>query len=377
MKLNHHGTGKGNIVELLEAISPTYSFAENGTSNGYSTKTGRWNTYTALTRASRYGVCYLVGNEKKTVIYNVKNDVITMYKGNTTASAKKLSGWVELVGSDGKYRSIAMYYIKNNQVLTGIQKIGGYYYNLGTGGCMVYGTYNSKTSYSPWNTEEGGIRCYVLSKDKKYARMQFGFANLSGKLFYMDENGYRVTPEVTDQSAFTKINGRKYVMDARGQILTNQFVTMDGKDYYLNSKGNIVTGTMKKIDDFYYIFDEDGSVMYTPEENSFVEYDGKKYGVDSEGAVFIETKAEIDGDIYYFGKTGGRAKNKIVKIGKSYYYFGSDCTMVTGEKVKISGKSYYFGSNGKMYRNRYVRLSNGKKYHCDKNGVMKLVDEEE
>jgi glucan-binding YG repeat protein len=108
-----------------------------------------------------------------------------------------------------------------------------------------------------------------------------------------------------------------------------------------------------------------------------VEYNGKKYGVDGEGAVFTETKAEIEGEIYYFGKNGIRAKNKIVKIGKSYYYFGSDCMMVTGKKVKVSGKAYYFGTDGKMYRNRYVRLSNGKKYHCDKNGVMKFVDEEE
>jgi glucan-binding YG repeat protein len=108
-----------------------------------------------------------------------------------------------------------------------------------------------------------------------------------------------------------------------------------------------------------------------------VEYNGKKYGVDGEGAVFMDTKAEIEGDIYYFGKTGGRAKNKIVKIGKSYYYFGSDCTMVTDEKIKVSGKSYYFGTDGKMYRSCYVRLSNGKKYHCNKDGVMKLVNEEE
>jgi beta-lactamase superfamily II metal-dependent hydrolase len=377
MKLNHHGTSGGNTRELLAAIAPTYCFAENSSYTGKDEETGRWQTYAALKRASEYGVCYMVANEKKTVIYRVINDQIQMYQGYTPETGRELRGWVRLSGGDGLTQSYSMYYInKNYEVLTGIQQLGSYYYNFGTGGCMVTGKYSSSGSYTAWRTTTEGKRCYVLSSDKKYARMQVGFSRVSGRLFYFDGEGYLLKPDpAIAENGFTEIGGRKYVMEANGHILTSQFVTVDGKDYYVNVNGNLLTSTMREIGGYNYIFDATGAVLYSPDEYTYVEYEGKKYLVDVDGSVVMSEMVKLDGEWYYFGKSGSKVKDKKVKIGKNYYYFGEDGVRVTDQKVRIDGKSYYFGSDGKAYLNKYVRLSNGKKYHCDKYGVMKLVKE--
>lgn len=373
MKLSHHGTGTGNTRALIEAVSPSYSFALNGAIEGKNPSTGKWRTYAALTRASDSGICYMVGNEKETVIYHVKNDVIEMYRGESIQKGTRLHGWVELTGGDGLYRSTAMYYINSqNEILTGIQNVCNYYYNFGSGGRMEYGKY-TESGYSPWKKDANGTRCYLFTDNGKYARMQMGFSKVFSKLYYFDEDGYRVEPESVE--TFTRIDGRKYVMNGSGAIYVNQLIDVYGNTYYLNARGNIVTSTKEKIDGEYYIFDEYGMLVYSEEECILYEYKGKYYGIYETGAVITEDVAEIDGYKYYFDKDGICVTQRKVKIGKSYYYFGKSGRMVMNKRVKIGKNSYYFGENGKMYRKKYVRLSNGKKYYCDKNGVMKVVTE--
>ena len=82
MKMNHHGIGSGNSADLIKAISPKYSFVPNSGVDKYNLQSGYWRTYTATKRASNYGMCYMVGNEKKTIVYHIVNNTITLYKGS-------------------------------------------------------------------------------------------------------------------------------------------------------------------------------------------------------------------------------------------------------------------------------------------------------
>ena len=50
--------------------------------------------------------------------------------------------------------------------------------------------------------------------------------------------------------------------------------------------------------------------------------------------------------------------------------YDADGKMVRKVRVKIGKNYYYFGSSGEMYTNKYVKIK-GKRYYCDKNGVMK------
>ena len=74
MKMNHHGIGSGNSVSLLEAVQPSYAFIPNTGVSETDAKTNKWRTGTAIKRMTSYGLCYLVGNEEKTLIFHIEND---------------------------------------------------------------------------------------------------------------------------------------------------------------------------------------------------------------------------------------------------------------------------------------------------------------
>ena len=370
MKLNHHGQGSVNSEEFLSYVSPTYSFT---TTPSYEPRkaNGKWKNFRAVQRATEYGINYMIQNNGENIVIDVKNDLVTLYRGEDADSGTKLSGWVKVAGSDGKYHDTDMFYLDaQNKPLTGIQQIDGKYYNFGNGGRMVYGKYK-KSGYSPWNTDENGTRAYVLDANGDSAAMQFGFAYVGDYRYYFDENGYRLEPE--EEDVFTTIEGNRYVLDTDGAFRADELIDMEDGEYYLNKKGEVVTDA--KIDFYgtWYLFDEDGRMIGNDGKRAFYEFDGEMYAIDGDGAVYAGTIARIDGEQYYFDDQGLYVTDEKVTVGNNTYYFDADGHMVTGKMVKIGQQKYYFGADGKMYTNRNFKLANGKKYHADENGVVKQV----
>ena len=370
MKLNHHGQGSVNSEEFLSYVSPTYSFT---TTPSYEPRkaNGKWKNFRAVQRATEYGINYMIQNNGENIVIDVKNDLVTLYRGEDADSGTKLSGWVKVAGSDGKYHDTDMFYLDaQNKPLTGIQQIDGKYYNFGNGGRMVYGKYK-KSGYSPWNTDENGTRAYVLDANGDSAAMQFGFAYVGDYRYYFDENGYRLEPE--EEDVFTTIEGNRYVLDADGAFRADELIDMEDGEYYLNKKGEVVTDA--KIDFYgtWYLFDEDGRMIGNDGKRAFYEFDGEMYAIDGDGAVYAGTIARIDGERYYFDDQGLYVTDEKVTVGNNTYYFDADGHMVTGKMVKIGQQKYYFGADGKMYADRNFKLANGKKYHADENGVVKQV----
>lgn len=370
MKLNHHGQGSVNSEEFLSYVSPTYSFT---TTPSYEPRkaNGKWKNFRAVQRSTEYGINYMIQNNGENIVIDVKNDLVTLYRGEDADSGTKLSGWVKVAGSDGKYHDTDMFYLDaQNKPLTGIQQIDGKYYNFGNGGRMVYGKYK-KSGYSPWNTDENGTRAYVLDANGDSAAMQFGFAYVGDYRYYFDENGYRLEPE--EEDVFTTIEGNRYVLDTDGAFRADELIDMEDGEYYLNKKGEVVTDA--KIDFYgtWYLFDEDGRMIGNDGKRAFYEFDGEMYAIDGDGAVYAGTIARIDGERYYFDDQGLYVTDEKVTVGNNTYYFDADGHMVTGKMVKIGQQKYYFGADGKMYADRNFKLANGKKYHADENGVVKQV----
>ncbi len=370
MKLNHHGQGSVNSEEFLSYVSPTYSFT---TTPSYEPRkaNGKWKNFRAVQRATEYGINYMIQNNGENIVIDVKNDLVTLYRGEDADSGTKLSGWVKVAGSDGKYHDTDMFYLDaQNKPLTGIQQIDGKYYNFGNGGRMVYGKYK-KSGYSPWNTDENGTRAYVLDANGDSAAMQFGFAYVGDYRYYFDENGYRLEPE--EEDVFTTIEGNRYVLDTDGAFRADELIDMEDGEYYLNKQGEVVTDA--KIDFYgtWYLFDEDGRMIGNDGKRAFYEFDGEMYAIDGDGAVYAGTIARIDGERYYFDDQGLYVTDEKVTVGNNTYYFDADGHMVTGKMVKIGQQKYYFGADGKMYADRNFKLANGKKYHADENGVVKQV----
>lgn len=300
MKLCHHGIGSGNSTALLKAVRPKYSFASNSGFTGSSETSGRWSVYNGLKRASKYGMCYLVGHEKKTLIYNIVDDKITLYQGNSVETGKKLTGWQQLYGADGNYREHDMYYLDSKgKPVTGVKKIGANTYCFKAGGQMEYGAYAKDKTYLGWKSYSSGDRYYTLSEDGKFAYMKTGFHEIDGNYMYFAKDGYQLMNK-TDTIGIKKIGASYYALDFGGSLTVDNWESFGGKRYYFDEKGKMVR-----------------SKAYT-----------------------------VEGDKYYFDSKGIMQKNKIIKIGKNKYYFDKNGKMVYDRKIKVDGKNYICNNQG-------------------------------
>ena len=353
MKLCHHGTPSGNITQLIDYIQPAYSFASNISFTGKSSETGRWKTYTATHRASKYGMCYAVGTEKQTLIYHVVNNEITLYKGSIITASNKLTGWQHFYGSDGINMDYNTYYLNSDCMpLKGTQHLGNHYFSFDKTGLMQYGTFNDNSSYNGWVESPDGIRYYTLSIDRKYSYMSVGFCKINGFLYYFNPQGYLLTSNNEDGSSqITTINNEYYAVDDSGILTVSDWLESDGFQYYFGQNGKMLRNGMYKIDGTYYIFNNDGNLIVSDSGYKKINFNNKTYVVNSEGMV---------------------AANKCITLGKSKYYYNENGIMRKNCVVKLGKHMYYFGKNGAMVYNKTIRWK-GVAYKCSANGIMKKV----
>lgn len=339
MKLCHHGTDSGNTQKLIDAVQPKYSFASNIMYTNKVSDTGRWRFYRASKRASKYGICYAVGNEKKTIIYHIVNDTITLYKGLRISSENKLKGWQHFYGSDGVNMNYNTYYLdKNSHPLVGAQHIGKHYYYFDETGRMQYGKFSSNNTYSHWLKSSDGNQYYTLTKDRKYAYLTVGFKTIGDNLYYFDSDGYLyidpsyINGEVgEDDTVITKIGSGYYATDNTGALLHNEWYVEDGYEYFFQKDGKMTRNCLYKVDGIPYLFDTDGTLITSYfSKYDLINFKNKLYAVDRDGEVVMK------------------------------------------KAVKIDGKNYYFGSNGVMVKNAKITWK-GKKYKCNASGVMKRI----
>lgn len=351
MKLSHHGISAGNSTALLAAITPSYTFASNTKYTNINEETERWDAYGSSKRATKYGPCYLVGNEKKTLIYHIKNDSITLYKGTTVTPKNKVTGWLSLYGEDGTNRDHNMYYFDTDGPITGVHKIGNHYYYFDHTGRMEYGTYSNAGDYSGWHQYTGGRRFYRLSSDETYAYMSKGFDTIGGKKYYFLKNGYQMV-NTTDQVVFKYLGADFYALTPESTFITSDFLDLDDFTYYFDASGKMAIDEKKYIDSEYYLFDENGHLLKPDSEDlTLITYDDQKYAMYPDGTLATDDCLTLNDNKYYVDSKGDVQIRKV---------------------ISMDGKNYYFGASGKMVTDKNIKW-NGKKYYCKPNGVMKLI----
>lgn len=282
MKLSHHGTSSANSEEILKCIQPTYTFGLN-TNHTALTDNGHQETFGSKERVYEYGICYMTGEEKKTIHMQVVDGLVSLYSYQNGADGKKMSGWVTLKGGDGKYYKTNKFYLDTNgKPLTGLQKLDGKYYYLGNGGCMQTGHYDKKTgAYNPWTSFGKKVR-YIY----KDGHMAMGFVSIKNRLSYFDKEGFKL--DTNKQIELKKIEGKYYAVIKGGVIYTN------------NGKGGF-----RKLPDGYRYFNGKG-VMQT----GWKKFQGAKYYLDKKTGCRVTGFKKISGTTYYFNK-GGQCKRTI------------------------------------------------------------------
>lgn len=354
MKMNHHGIGSGNSVSLLEAVQPSYAFIPNTGVSETDAKTNKWRTGTAIKRMTSYGLCYLVGNEEKTLIFHIENDKITLYRGDTVETGKKMTGWQSLYGADGLYRDHDMYYFDKNSLLsTGVKMIGKHYYYFRKGGQMDYGTYNSAGNYSGWHSYNGKKRYFRLSDDENYAYMDVGRKKIGSETYYFDKNGYKLIPDIVgddenveDDIYPTQIGSDYYYLNEDGAMTEDDWINIDGEDYFFGKNGKMYRNGVYAIAGDNYLFESDGTLAVGDSHTELYDFKNSTYAVRADGTLVSGKIAKIDGYQYYFNSKGKLQSNKIIHVGKHNYYFGKNGVLVTNKKIKRNGKIYYSNKNG-------------------------------
>lgn len=430
-KMNHHGMPPANTTAFIDKVQPRFSFGSNGASTeltayGDGTQVHR-QTWTSRDACSKYGFTYMLGEEKKSLVIDIKNDVISLYRGSEKLND---AGWTKVYGADGVYEKYNYYYFDaSGNPLTGVQKIDGKKYYLGTGGCREHGTYNienGKKVYYGWSrNEDNTINRYyeegtaVMATGFKWIENKYYYFNSKGILKLGDENwspqeidgkyyGIYTSGRIKVKEWSVVSEGKRYFGE-KGVMATGWF-KLDGKQYYADKKTGIVATGVTKIGDSRYIFSEYGNLY----KNKWVTLGKDKYYVDKDGKVLTGFQT-ISKKLYYFEDNGklvtGNKNWKKVKIGKYYYaiytsgsiclsnwrsyddgtcYFDAKGRMCTGWN-KIKGKKYYlnpdtgyraigianvdtdvyyFSNAGVLKTNTSVKID-GKKYKVDKNGKLK------
>lgn len=353
MKLCHHGTPSGNSQALIDAVSPTYSFSSNAGFTGKNTDNGHWSTFTAGSRATQYGMCYHTASQKKTLIFHVVNDQITLYQGLTVSKANKLTGWQYLYGSDGINMDYNTYYLDSNgKPLTGLQKIGNKYYSFDSTGLLQYGGFDENGEYNGWVDTPAGTRYYRMSTSKKSADVAVGFQTIDDTLYYFSPEGYLYLPAIEENGdpEIKKIGSSYYAIESTGSVASDEWLETDAGFYYFNKAGKMQRNCACKIENDYYVFDASGHLMTSDSGYRLVTLGGKKYAVNPNGQAAVSRCVKINKNTYYFSANGSMVKSKAVKIGKNLYYFNAKGMMVRNKTIKWHGTKYKCLANGRMKR---------------------------
>ncbi len=225
--------------------------------------------------------------------------------------------------------------------VTGLKKIGSYYYYFNSEGIMQTGfqTINGKTYYF---RKTNGRRLTgwlsVSSNGTKYR-------------YYFNENGVM-------QTGLQTIDEKMYYFSSKGIMQKGWIRTSKGTYYADKTTGALLTSTW--LNDTYY-FQEDGIMATSTWINGkWVGADGKYTGIQMKVGWITE-----NGKTYYYSKSGKMIKGWMTLSGKTYYLNASTGVLQKGW-FSVGGKTYYASKNqGIVCKKKWI---SGK--YLKSNGVM-------
>lgn len=256
LKLAHHGLKSSSCEGFIGKVKPVYAFAEN---MGYSdpTKDDKGNTVqrfnTPVKNVQKYGMQYMVANEKASLGIRVTGQKILLYRDKnndgTLASDEKLKKWVSVAGiaplSQTKFTGKDNFYIDSTtgKPKTGVTKIGTKTYLFSSGGALQKAYYKG-SKYRYWRTYGSRIRRFSKPDKNGKSYMYVGVKKAGGNYFYfVPKTGYRYKAKKgTSGTQFKKIKYGSYyyaVSIKNGLVKRNTTIRFGKTTYKADKKGRL------------------------------------------------------------------------------------------------------------------------------------------
>ena len=189
--------------------------------------------------------------------------------------------------------------------------------------------------------------------------MVTGEAEIEGKKYLFDAAGIMMT-------GLQNVNGSARFYDPdTGIMKTGWFETGDGTYYFDETTGDGASGWTKIKGDLYYFSQDDGFLRKgsislaegeyyaDPKDGKIVrglkELNDKQYYFDKDTGLMTKGWAEIDGEKYYFDEDSGEGVDGIIEIEGSRHGFISG-KMIINEKAVGNNHLYYFDDEGDIIR---------------------------
>ena len=189
--------------------------------------------------------------------------------------------------------------------------------------------------------------------------MVTGEAEIEGKKYLFDADGIMLT-------GFQTVNGNKryYSIDT-GAMKTGWHKTDAGTYYFDEVTGNEVAGWNEIDGKKYYFSTDDGILakgMFEDEEGQYYAdpdtgeissglelIDGRNYCFDEDTGLMKKGWVDIDGDRYFFNRDTGEGAEGIIELDGARYGFISGM-MIRNQRAMADSHLYYFDEDGKIVR---------------------------
>ena len=210
------------------------------------------------------------------------------------------------------------------------KKVNGYYY---------YFSADGRAARKKW--VRINKKYYYFQEDGRMATNMF-----IGKRWYVNEKGERIKAADAPKAGVNEKNGKYYLYDTTGTLITNKWVTVDDSKYYAGADGAALIG-LQTIDNKKYYFDEKGvlqtdTVVVVSSVAYSVAEDGHITGTsDASGASMAEYAQKFVGNPYVWGGTdpvkGADCSGFCYAIHQK---FGIQLMRVADDQMKGPSKAY-------------------------------------
>lgn len=212
-----------------------------------------------------------------------------------------------------RYEKQRYYAYENGKLAKGMAQVGNdlYFFQKCSGkmvynvlrkinGYLYYFQKNGKAARDKWVKVKGKFH-YYLSDGRMATNMYIG-------KWYVDENGDRKKASAAPKAGINKINGKNYLYDSSGKLVTSQWVKTEDGTYYAGTDGVALTG-LQTIGSLKYYFDEEGllqtdTIAMVNGTAYVIAADGHITGTsDASGAAIVEFAKKYVGNPYVYGGT--------------------------------------------------------------------------
>ena len=161
-----------------------------------------------------------------------------------------------------------------------------------------------------------------------------------GNKFIDDGNGHKQYKDSSGnfvKNDWAEIKGKKYFFDMNGYLVTNQWVQ---DEYYVDDKGAMQTN--------YWYDDKNGKMYYLGKDGKYVKdtimtIDNNEYAFNTSGELVKNAPYASNGVGYYFGNDGKIDKTEGYKdVSGTYCYVKNDGSLLLNDWKEDEGKWYYF-----------------------------------